>query len=462
MDRINLVAGTETFRGSGALIVTKEQFRLDLTLSGNSKSPGRLEGIWREEDLWKVKGRIEDEILFRATHVSPRQHTSSGLLLVVALEFQTIELIEPKISAKERRAMVQQLERLNLRAQAIPTKSKKPRQIASASFVATLLNVKLLAENRKTTKTTTNPFIGRTRSWSADTFVAKGRDSIVALVRRDGDLEVHMRSARRWKSKSSAEDLARFQAVLDAVGFTHGFNPWPHRLQQTRNGKLILDTLTAPLRLPQTAHAPFDQTLGVSGYPPPIQLVAKFFTKHEPLQEKIRELLFLFRQAGDKGVHFPVRTLALCSLFEGLVRLLFDHLGLEERILKQDAGFAAFLRKRNELVKALEDEGTSGSTASARLAGLLGHSEPLRLKDKFFALCAAFKLDRPTVKRHVDAWASERNALMHGTWRDHDDDFTNQALIAGGINILLLKLFGYSGKMVANRFGSGSQPYLKI
>jgi hypothetical protein len=57
-----------------------------------------------------------------------------------------------------------------------------------------------------------------------------------------------------------------------------------------------------------------------------------------------------------------------------------------------------------------------------------------------------------------------RNPLMHGTWHEHNDnDFVHQARIAGAINILLLKLMGYSGKVVAVRFAAeNSETYRTI
>jgi hypothetical protein len=41
---------------------------------------------------------------------------------------------------------------------------------------------------------------------------------------------------------------------------------------------------------------------------------------------------------------------------------------------------------------------------------------------------------------------------MHATWKDNDERaFVHQARIAGAINILLLKLMGYSGKVKIRR-----------
>jgi hypothetical protein len=283
--------------------------------------------------------------------------------------------------------------------------------------------------------------------------VSRGRDYDLALMQRENDMHVHFQSKARYRSKSAAEDRQHFRAVLNAIGFTYGFNPWPHRIQQWRNGKQIRDVFTPPRRLPQTSHAPFDDYMDAVA-PPPIRLVARFFDRHSALSSKISELLFLFRQAGDTPVHLPVTTIAFCSLFEGLVQLLFAELKLERKLRKATPDFDAFLSERDRLVADLKSK---GNTASKRLIGLLVNTPAVRLKDKYQILCEHFGLDYSAMKKHFEAWYKERNALMHGTWRTHrDTDYEHQARIAGAFNILLLKLMGYSGKVVAVRFGSES------
>jgi hypothetical protein len=470
VDNVTVSAGNARFRGSGVLVVATKELRLELTLSAKSKAPDEHKPVWNEADFWKLRGVIEHSLPFTATHVSPGTRTYSNGINMVSLRFHAINLTPRRTSEKERKALRLRFDELSKRySNAAPpeteaTPSPKRRTIALARFTATLVNSKLLAENEVTHTLRRNSFLGKTTGWEADTYVEKGRDFDVALVKEGTDLQVHFRSKARYRSKSAAEDRERFQAVLDAIGFTHGFNAWPYRVQQWREGREEMDRLTAPQRLPKTVHAPFDQALGASGAPPPIQLVARFFARRSALSRRISEFLFTFRQAGEERVHLPVRTLAFCSLFEGLVHLLFRELALEPKLRESSPDFDAFLVGRDRLVAELEAKGKTGAAASKRLAGLLAHAEAVRVKDKFKALCDAFGLDYPKMKPHFDAWYAERNPLMHGTWKEHNDkNFVHQARIAGAINILLLKLMGYSGKVVAVRFGAApSETYRTI
>lgn len=462
VDRVVVTAGTTKFRGEGLLVITKSKMQIELTLARNAKLPNEHRTVWNEANLWRLRGVIEHALPFVATHVSSAEHTVSGSTTVVTLDFTTLELVERRASAKERKEIQRQLDILGLHQKEAPALAVSPtsavrrkRKIATARFEAVLVDCKRLAENVVTHTVCKNAFLGKTTHWKADTYVACGSDYDVALIQRDGDLHVHFRSKGRYRSRSATEDSQRFQAVLEAIGFTHGFNPWPYRLRQWREGSLKQDWFTAPRRLPKTVHAPFDRALGHSSAPPPIHLVARFFSRRSALSRKISELLFIFRQAGEERVHLPVRTLAFCSLFEGLIRLLFDELKLERKLREQRPDFDAFLTERDVLIATLETKGDAGNLASKRLAVVLANADAVRVKDMFYALCEAFGLEASRMKPHFKAWYAERNTLMHGTWHEHDDnDFVHQAMIAGAINILLLKLMGYSGKVVAVRFGA--------
>ncbi len=473
VDKVIVSAGKARFRGSGVLVVTSKELLLELTLSAKSRAPDEKKTVWNEADFWKLRGVIEYSLPFTATRVSPGTRTYSNGVNMVLLEFHAIELTRTRMSEKERRTLRLRFDAVsNCFSKATPPETEateakpasKRRTIPLARFTATLVNSKLLADNEVTHTLRRNSFLGKTTGWEADTYVERGRDFDVALVKDGTDLQVHFRSKARYRSKSAAEDRERFQAVLDAISFTHGFNAWPYRLQQWREGREEIDRFTAPENLPKPVYAPFDATVGASGAPPPIQLVSRFFAQRTALSRKISDFLFIFRQAGEESVRLPVRTLAFCSLFEGLVHLLFRELELEATLRKASPDFDAFLLERDRLVAELEAKGKIGGAASKRLAGLLAHAEAVRVKDKFKALCDAFGLDYPRMKPHFDAWYAERNPLMHGTWKEHDDKaFVRQARIAGAINILLLKLMGYSGKVVAVRFGeTPSETYRTI
>lgn len=459
VDRVVVRAGKLHFRGSGTLRIVGDKFEMDVALSRTSKAAPHGEGVWREADFWKLKAIVEHALPITATHVSPRNHSSFGNLTRMTLGFGAVRLPgSPRMSAKKRKEALRLLDELckkHAHSQQSPVIERKPElKPTLARFVAVVANYKLPASNAATTTVRKNPFFKKNaESWAADTLLMRGSNYEVALIQRGEDLQIHFRSKGKYKSRSAGEDAALFQAVLDSIGFCYGFNPWPQRRQQWREERQVLDLVSVPQRLPRTIYAPFDEGLGQSS-PPPILLITRFFNKRSPLSRKISEFLFLFRQAGDEPVHFPVQTLAFCSLFEGLVHSLFDELKLEGKIHRSDVSFAAFTAGRDRLVTDLRARGKAGDEVSARLAGLVSNADAFRVKDKFKAVCASLALDYAKMKPHFDAWYEERNPLMHGTWRSgHADDFANQASIAAAINILLLKVMGYRGRVVAMLFG---------
>jgi hypothetical protein len=306
---------------------------------------------------------------------------------------------------------------------------------------------------------------------SLDTFIDRGKDYDFALIKRDDDLHVHFESKASFRSKGQDDDWRRFRALLAAIGFTHGFQPWPFWIQYWRDGKLMTNRFTTACKLTRTPHAPFDTVIetkfiGRKGTRnSAIRLAAKFFQNKTDLSKGLAHLLFLFRESGNSSTHFDVRTLAICSLFEGMVTLMFEELGLESSVLANDPQFANYLTVRDRLAKRLRKIGAaSGRAAYQRLAGLLSHAEAIRVRDRYEALCRFFGLDfQNMMKSRLQAWSDERNLLAHGSWERKDVSFDNQASIAGAINILVLKLAGYSGRMKASTFaGQIEDRYLVI
>jgi hypothetical protein len=148
-----------------------------------------------------------------------------------------------------------------------------------------------------------------------------------------------------------------------------------------------------------------------------------------------------------------------------VVDLLFDELQLEDAVLAKDPQFDSYTKVRNRLVKCLRQiAARSGNGIYNRLVGLLSHAEPIRVKDKYQAVCEFLGLNfEKEMKKRFDAWAAERNLLAHGAWEAKDEAFDHQSLIAGGINILVLKAMGFSGLTKANAYaGEVKDRYSRI
>jgi hypothetical protein len=465
VEKVVIDAGSSKIRGKGLLIVSSEDFELEMTVAPNAV-PRRDKIVWTERDFWHLTGVIEDDLMFRAEHVSTSGYRESWRIgrkprLVQTFSFHTVELFAvgfDALSAWQRRKLTDR-----------PSKRRPKPRHPSVEFAAVLFRCKPTFLNAGTTTDTRNKFLGKRTSFSIDSFVDRGRDFDFALIKDREDLRVHFRSKRAFRSVTEADDLRRFHALLAAIGFTHGFNPWPYRIQYWRNGRMVFDRLTPTRELTQTIHSPFSTAIGRSekttqnNYESPIRLAARFFDTGSVLGKKTSQLLFLFREAGGKGVHLHVETLALCSIFEGLVDLLFAELSLEDELRARDSHYDLYLSIRDRLVRRFSAWRTSAKPVFQRLAGSLGHAEPFRVKDKFKAICQHFELDYDRdMKPHFEAWAIERGALSHGDFKFRDTDFTHQGLIAGAMNIFVLKAMGYSGPVRVNAFAEANKTHRRI
>src|ERR1700686_216275 len=412
--------------------------------------------LWNESDFWSVTGLIEGDLKFRSKFVSPTGRHESGRAgrkprVVQKLHFNPIELL-PSRSDALTRARVRRLSRIPNRP-----KSKRPK----VQFEATLLGCAPLFLNAGTTIEIRNDFLGKTsRDWKGDTFIDRARDYGFALIQNGEDLVIPLRSKVPFKSINEESDWQRFRALLNAVGFVHGLHPWPYRIQYWRGGRKVTDQLMTGRAGLKTIHAPFAERIGLSNpimrkgaVNSPIRIAARFFEKNSETSKQISELLYLFREAGGRSNHLQIQTLAMCAIFEGLVNLLFDVLNLAAKLRQADPNFNEYAALREKLMKlAAEQPGSQNSRVVRRILGSLSGKEAFRVEDKFRAICDHFGLAETDMKPHFKAWNAEPHPLSHGKFRSRDTDFRRQGLIAGAINILILKLMGFSGRAQVDIF----------
>ena len=149
------------------------------------------------------------------------------------------------------------------------------------------------------------------------------------------------------------------------------------------------------------------------------------------------------------------------SIFESLVRILFDHFDLESKTLA-DMSLPNFTAAKEKLLTHLEswpDEDLS----KGRLIGLIRSANPLSMREKVQAVCKQLGLNREVdMDKVFTAWKAARNPLAHGKFGGDDDQafidtMHAKSRIAGGFNTLLLKLFGYAGYYNASVFEPGFQ-----
>lgn len=187
------------------------------------------------------------------------------------------------------------------------------------------------------------------------------------------------------------------------------------------------ETIRAAERPPRTLYAALSNGFGhehAAELGAAIRAAADFLEPDTPFNRKLVHLLFLFRQAGADGVQLEITTLTICVLLERLMRLIFK----------------------------AECQQESGAW-SALDAG--------KIENVFKAISQ--KLNIPW-KQEVEPifieWKRVRNTSAHGKFRhdvavgfeqeEAERSFFGISRIAGGFNMILLKLFGYSGRYLSS------------
>ncbi|SRR6266498_3083333 len=442
-------------RGHGLLEITPTQLGLRLEVNRKTAMPRSQKNIWGPKDFWSLSGTIEGDLRFTCDRVSPAGRTDRVKTGKAAQTTQVLHLshVELQIAGWDNLTDAQKRKAVGLAA-------VKRAKFPSVIFEAVLVGCPRVFVNAGTDTTIKNDFLGKSTSSSADTFIDRAKDYDFALINEGDDLRVHLRSKQGFRSTSEEDDLRRFRALLDAVGFTHGVHAWPFRILHWRDGQTVLDQIHAPQRVPTSPHAPFQYGVGLTPgrnkrgtRNSPVRIAARFFETQTEISPKVSRLLFFSRSSTAEKVDLRIRTLPLCSLFEGVVNLLFDHLKLEDELRAKDPQFDAYIRCRDRLCSRLKKFAAKTNLALQRLAGSVEHATAFRTKDKFRALCRHFGLNQKEMDRHFESWAKRRNPLSHGEWDSPTEEFIHQSRIAGAINILILKLMGYSGRVRAVTLG---------
>jgi hypothetical protein len=452
-------------KGQGLLEITSEKLALHLEIGSKTAMPRRQKNIWKTEDFWSLSGTIEGDLRFSCYRVSPGRRTDHWKAESISRTVQVLHLsaIELQPDRWDKLTDAQ-------KCKAIGLPSTKKHKFPKVIFKAVLVGCEQIFVNASTDTEIDNDFLGKRETSAADTFIDRANDYDFALIKEGEDLHVHFRSKAGFRSKNEQDDRRRFWALMTAISFTHGIHPSPFRLTYWRNGRKRFDQISSAQPVIKSPHAPFDDGLGRSvgrdrsgARKSPIRIAAKFFERQRALSPKLSHLLFVCRASTAESVDLRVRTLPLCSLFEGVVNLLFDHLKLEKELRKKDPRFDEYVRQRDRLCSRLKKFAAKNNSALRRLAGSLEHAKAFGVKHKFRALSDHFQLNRKEMSRHFESWKKRRNPLSHGEWDSSIEDFIHQSRIAGAINIFVLKLMGYSGRVRAVTLGEDtSETYRAI
>lgn len=499
IDRVRIRAGKSEWTGLGSLAVSDKRFRLEVTLDTGQSEPPVARGITGRSGFWEIRGLIDGKLGFVAHGLSHSRSLSFGGSSQITLRIDTKSLEIPptgidSLTDNEKSAL---LDRARSQAEegidpAAAPASDKAGQAAETSkpidsgarpatvrFNALIKGFKLIFCDGGTQVTENNPFLGE--SWRSLGGTCQGEVPgwKFWLIQRAAELEVHFRSKDGHISQSIERDESLFRAFLNGLAFTHGQHAWPLWLQQWRDGKLVLDRIHVDTEAKRSSHAPFSEWLVYHArlkdpqwkLQDCLEKAFDFFAVEGQLRDEITRLLYLLREATSSGVAHSITVLAVCSLFESLIRGVYKH-----RIAASaEADTKAFEAIKGQVCTYLTERAKTGDEVHYnRLHSILQHAEALRIRDQFNDVVSHLGLNADYWGEAYRRWTRSRNPASHRiTSSDGSEDTDRAAIIAesrlaGAINGLVLKLVGYTGPAVGSSFedmlvqigltGSGQRP----
>ena len=456
VDNVVVEADDAKLRGKGILRIERDSLEIDLTLRGRTV-PGHARVVTKK-NLWRMSGLVSGQLAFRCDTVSPGgTATSRNGIITITRRLHPIELVterpdSPK--AKRRRRILQK--QLGLK----PSDDALDR---SFEFEATIVNCPLPAANGKTKTTWMNDFLGETWSSSLDTFSGELATARYALIcaKNGSDLDIYFRSKEGSESGGEDGDWRKFRAFLAALAFANGVQPWPFRIKYSCGGHPVSEILCAARTPARTSYSPVNEAIGFQkseAFGLTIKAAAEFLEPTTELNRRLTHLLFLFREAGRESVQLEITILALCVLLESLVRAIFKKVCLNRSDAPDVINSKRFTKLKNDLLRLSSRLiNSKNAREHQRLCDRIRDASVFQIQDVFKAV--AKRLDLPwkeTMQPLFAEWKRARNPSAHGRFKTDINDgnadqktveemFFGLSRIAGGFNMILLRLFGYSG-----------------
>jgi hypothetical protein len=455
VDDVVFNTGSEEFHGKGLMRIGRKRIDVELTINKGEIVPELKTGIYTKRDYWKLTGVIEDQLQFQCDYVGPSGWSSKSWpdeITKCTFNLHPIELIPSGWDAmprQERNRQMRELQASDLAASGKPEQAKGDERTDDFYFCATLFEFPLLAS-----------------SWGKEVkFEIDNYEITFQKEKENSDLHVSLCSKSKHHSLGERDDWNKFNAFMKALAFMHGMNAWPYRVVYWRGGQKITDRITAAYKLSKTSHAPFTERLSFNAktsslkwdFQDPIKKAMAFFEMDSTLSKEVSEILFLFREA-DEGVHSEITTIALCSLFENLVRLIFRELNLKEKFATS-SDLKLFEEAKSEIADQINPQIAVKGEGYRRLHNIVRSAQYFHIEQVFKAVVNHFGLRwQDDMEIIFDTWKKARNPIVHEKTRSNasEDEIKkstiNESRIAGAINMLLLKLIGYSGWMRSSTF----------
>ena len=473
IDNVRITTNEGELTGEGRFHCKGDSFRFRVTLDPGQKVPVLPPGIYGRDDFWPLSGTVEDHLPFKAVMAPLPGKTIRNQTIQLRFGCDHIDLEATGwdgLTSREIGRLINRLE--DPEEEAISTSPPGDSVKCDCHFKGFLNGFELIDCDVDGVHPVEDKFLLRLIKPNKTVLSGSLGDQFeYLLLKKKGGLEFHLQSKAGYLSSGEADDLKHLNAFLTALGFVFGRHPWHFLLEFRRDGKLVLDRVrpdTLPASIRFTA---FNDTQFYASRVhkqewstrQPISLAYAYFLPHSIESREMSNFLYHYREGAKEGVHTRIAATVLCPFLENLVRSLASKYDL--RAVK-DANFEKVRGQTVEALKTAQSQCTDGALKPIfdRFIGRCEHMDEWDTSQLFRVVTAHFGLAwEPRWEQIFSLWKKHRNLVLHRGKRDPDDDYRDDLIvssrIAGAINVLVLKTFGFSGQV---RWSAFNDDYGKI
>lgn len=364
-----------------AIEVKEGHLHFDLRIPTGTQFPASLEPLTQlgggaprlvvATDCYRITARTAAGLAVELenVHPSPSVTNSATHYRRCRIGFSRLALPAESIDAMDMPEIRAMLDTLPASAAPTETSLPMPQPVvgdAEEELFAIIPKVSLRILNDGTDTTVRHPFHGELRSSKSNCFIGQVDGGTFCLHENEtGDLMIYF---RRAIDHSGARHDTRqvFDGILIAVGYTHGCHPWPFYREHRRDHRVIERWIKPPEDCQRHGLRPMND--GHLSFSPDARrlfvTVAEFFATDTQAAQRHSRAQWLLREASPRHLAFELRLMALCVLFEGLMRdLEARYLSVTEREHPSRGG----LVRREKWRQVLERHGLPWGDAFERV-----------------------------------------------------------------------------------------------
>lgn len=375
-----------------------------------------------------------------------RTSTSSPFVLLF-FDTHHLSIVKPEVDPVEEAAFAA---RMKARGLPWPDSSPPPEEVLHhAVFVGIESPLRI---QRKTVTTVVNEFHGTNEGFKSDTWMLEWEGMSFGLIQREKELHIYMRIKN--SKHTMEEEESTFTAFLNSISFTHGFRAFPTAREVCHDHKVVKCEIGDLDGVSSSQAATLGEWFMMSDCEIMMTSAFDFFRSDSKLVSKFWKFHGLVCQAHEGSTVRHSDLLAICTVFEGLIKCLFAHHHLKSTAVQSTRADEFSIAKKAVSDWLNSKHLGSGSVVDCPWSRLIGYIETcdfVSSQEQIRAVSDFYGLNwEGDMKEVFQIWKRQRNPMAHGTIRDKDEDETKGGFIAwsrltGAIKHLILAEMGYVG-----------------